>query len=404
MAVRYWPLESGRIVTSPFGMRGTQWHAGTDFGFPGGSAGRTVYACQSGTVLYAGAAQGYGGPDPAGWLVVDSDDDQGGGVFEYGHIVRRPEIRVGSRITAGQPIATINPSSTTNGGTAPHLHLSWMPGGYDPTAKRDPLPVLAGAAEPPAIKEMTVPDPSRPDFNEYPLWSPNNQPRNGAKIDLFLLHTQEGPGNADSLARFLGNPANQVSYHYTVSQDPNDNGVTVVDVVDTDLASWSVLSANNRSINLCFAGSSVTWTREQWMRQSKAIDAAAWLAVQDCKKYGIPFTVIVPPSYTNGRAGISDHAFVTRVLRDGTHSDCGPNFPWSYFVNKVNEYSASPKPITPPPPAPAPAPAPAPFKYPPDTQVLREIWEQLRGPEGRGWPQLGGRSLVDAIAELLKTK
>ena len=134
----------------------------------------------------------------------------------------------------------------------------------------------------------------RPDFNEYPMWSSNNQPRNGTKIDLFLLHTQEGAGNADSLARFLRPPA-QVSYHYTVSQDPKDNGVTVIDVVDTDLATWSVLSANNRSINLCFAGSSVNWSRDQWMRNSKAIDAAAWLAVQDCKKYGIPPTVIAPP-------------------------------------------------------------------------------------------------------------
>ncbi len=135
----------------------------------------------------------------------------------------------------------------------------------------------------------------RPDFNEYPVWSPNNQARGATRIDLFLLHTQEGNGNADSLARWLGNPANQVSYHYTVSQDMRDNGVTVCDVVDTDRASWSALSANNRSINLVFAGSTVNWSRDTWLRNSKALDAAAWLAVQDCKKYKIPFTVIPPP-------------------------------------------------------------------------------------------------------------
>ena len=249
----------------------------------------------------------------------------------------------------------------------------------------------------------------KPDFNEYPVWSPSSQARYGVKVDLFLLHTQEGPGNASSLAQFLGNPANGVSYHYTVSQDPGDGGVTVIDVVDTDQASWSVLSANNRAINLCFAGSSVNWTREQWMAQSGAIDAAAWIAVQDCRKYGIPLTVIAPP-YTAGRAGISDHAYVTRVLGDGTHSDVGPNFPWSYFAQKVAEYAAPatpapvvtvpPKPPAPKPPAP-PAP-PRPFVYPPDNVLLREIWEQLRGPQGKGWPQLGGKTLVDALAELLK--
>jgi hypothetical protein len=205
----------------------------------------------------------------------------------------------------------------------------------------------------------------RPDFNEYPMWSGNNQDRNGTKIDLFLLHTQEGNGNADSLARWLGGPVN-VSYHYTVSQDPRDNGVTVCDVVDTDRAAWSVLSANNRSINLCFAGSSVNWSKDMWMRNSKALDAAAWLAVQDCKKYGIPFTVIAPP-YTAGRAGISDHAYVTKVLKDGTHSDCGPNFPWTYFASKVAEYSGA-KPVE-----------PKPEPKPPmtDRQLLEAIWAKV---------------------------
>ena len=52
------PLGIGRIVTSPFGPRDDGFHAGTDFGFPGGSANKPVYACASGTVIYAGAAQG----------------------------------------------------------------------------------------------------------------------------------------------------------------------------------------------------------------------------------------------------------------------------------------------------------------------------------------------------------
>lgn len=60
---RFWPLESGRIITSPFGPRDGDIHTGVDFGWPGGSAGKPVYAIQAGTVIFAGAAQGYGGPD-----------------------------------------------------------------------------------------------------------------------------------------------------------------------------------------------------------------------------------------------------------------------------------------------------------------------------------------------------
>jgi len=175
---------------------------------------------------------------------------------------------------------------------------------------------------------------NRPDFNEYPMWSANYGTRGGVPVDLFLLHTQEGDGDADSLARWLQG-AHSVSYHYTVSEAP-DHGVTVVDVVDTDLASWSVLSANPRSINLCFAGSRVSWSRQQWLeRAGNAIEVAAYLAVQDCRKYGFPATVLgtdFPPP------GISDHSYVTNHLGVGDHTDVGYNFPWDVFTRHVHNY------------------------------------------------------------------
>lgn len=241
-----------------------------------------------------------------------------------------------------------------------------------------------------------MPVTDRPDFNEFPRWSLNNQSRSGTKVDLFLLHTQEGGGGdsaAEDLANYLGNPANQVSYHYAIGQ-ASDGGVTVVDVVDTDLASWSVLSANNRSINLCFAGSRAAWTREQWLQQAHAIDVAAYLAVEDCRKYRIPIKVIPPPYGPPG--GISDHAYVTRYLHDGTHTDVGPNFPWDVFTAAVNKYAGN-TPETPVTPAPTP-PLVIPKRPDTDHQLLVEIWDQLR----IQWSQLGGRTLVDAVAELLK--
>jgi hypothetical protein len=151
MAARYWPLERGRIVTSPYGNRAGGFHYGTDFGFPGGSASRPVYAIDDGTVLYHGAAQGYGGPDPAGWLVIEAPDGQ---VWEYGHIVRLPHIRAGVVVQAGQQIATINPDQGSNGNTAPHLHLSFMIDGYQPNNKQDPLPILGGAHDPAVAQKM----------------------------------------------------------------------------------------------------------------------------------------------------------------------------------------------------------------------------------------------------------
>lgn len=146
MAERYYPLDSSRMVTSPYGMRDGWMHWGTDFGREGGSAGMPVYAAQAGTVVQTGAASGYGGPSPAGWVRIDHSDEEGGGHTIYGHIVG--EVNVGDHVEAGQRIGHVNPNSSTNGGVAPHLHFEVMPYGYSPGQQIDPLPWLAGAEEP----------------------------------------------------------------------------------------------------------------------------------------------------------------------------------------------------------------------------------------------------------------
>jgi hypothetical protein len=236
----------------------------------------------------------------------------------------------------------------------------------------------------------------KPEFNEYWVKSPSFHSRGGTKVDLFLLHTQEGPGNADSLARFLANPSNQVSYHYTVSQDIRDGGVTVCDVVDTDYCSWSVLSANPRSINLCIAGSSVNWSRDEWLQQSKALDVAAYIAVQDCKKYGISIKILSPP-YKSAPPGISDHAYVTKFLGDGSHTDTGPNFPWDVFTANVAKWaSALPdqKPV---------APVAEPVVVTAQPKVEPHVPKPVGPPDDQvrlRWNCLGGQTLVEAVAEI----
>lgn len=140
MTTRYWPLARGSgELGSPFGIRDGGFHAGQDFPAPDGTP---IYACAGGTVLYLGAAEGYGE-----WIVLDHPDTDGGGVTEYGHMwnAHATGLSVGDRVEAGQLIGYVGSNGESTG---PHLHLSVMPYDYNPATKIDPLPWLDGATYP----------------------------------------------------------------------------------------------------------------------------------------------------------------------------------------------------------------------------------------------------------------
>lgn len=152
MAKRFMPVPPEAYITSKFGPRWGTVHRGVDFGRNGGSANMPVYAAQGGTVVYAGAASGFGGPDPAGWVVIDHPTADGAGTTVYGHIIR--EVSLGQRVEAGQRIGRVNPSSATNGGVAPHLHFEVHPYVWKQGAQLDPEPWLVGAKTPGAPTEV----------------------------------------------------------------------------------------------------------------------------------------------------------------------------------------------------------------------------------------------------------
>jgi N-acetyl-anhydromuramyl-L-alanine amidase AmpD len=190
---------------------------------------------------------------------------------------------------------------------------------------------LQDEALPPGGTPPAPPAALRPQFTELEMWGTGSSSRSRPPIN-FLLHTQEGSwdATAEDLAAFCQGQ-NNVSYHYTIRDR------IVYDVVDTDRYSWSVLSANTFTINLCFAGSSVRQTRQQWLdRYGPDLDIAAYLAVQDCRKYSFSTEVIKPPYHE--APGISDHKYVTEQLHIGDHTDVGPNFPWDVFEQSVRKY------------------------------------------------------------------
>lgn len=270
-----------------------------------------------------------------------------------------------------------------------------------------------------------------PEYIEIDRMGKAASSRGGRKPVFFLLHTQEGNGTAESLAGYLNNTANGVSYHYTVRDR------IVVDVVDTDLASWSVGDANPITINLCFAGSFAGWSRADWLRIDADLRIAAWLAVQDARKYGfVPAWLGSGGHYRAGSQGVSDHQYVTDVIGWGTHTDVGPGFPGDVFERYLRQYSGI---------AAASGSLEGEDDMPSLDEIGRAVWDtpipmpdgtteragillgwldkhgadtvaQLAGPESEdqreeleptGWPQLGKhpdgspRSLVDGLAAAL---
>lgn len=253
-------------------------------------------------------------------------------------------------------------------------------------------------ADPPPAGTIPAPQFTELDY----MTGGGRQPRNGARITNWLIHTEEGNSTAEGLARYC-NGANLVSYHYTCR-----DGI-VCDVVDTDYASWSVLDANNQTINFCFAGSRAAMSREEWLQRERDIEICAYLAVQDCKKYGISTEIIAPP-YGRARDGISDHRYVTQVLGIGTHTDVGDNFPWDRLAYYVDKYLGrlTPPDTTPPPPADDPStPAPVDLRTLPLETKVNEVLCQSRGRWGRLGKNKSGpaagldRTPIEALGAIL---
>ncbi|WP_433560718.1 GH25 family lysozyme [Nocardia sp. CA-151230] len=414
---RYWPMAAGRVVTSGFGPRDDGFHWGVDFGKDGGSGGEPVYASQGGTVVYASAATGFGGPDPAGWLVVDHPAADGGGTTVYGHIVR--EVELGSRVEAGHRIAHVNPDSGTNGGVAPHLHFewhrySWVPPGPD---RLDPLTMLTDAAEPPA------PDQNGPDMTS-----------SATIFGVDISHYQDGLDLAEVFAE---------GFEFVIAKVSEGDYYTD--------ASWPAFRDATLAAGKILVG-------YHYVRGDCDADAQAALFVDHLGDHGIPamldhelnsgdigmFEAVrtaienhgvhvalsyLPHWYWEGNMGSPDLSGIPPLMTsnygDGRSGYASVIYPgdddigWQPYGGAevaVFQFSDSGSVAGRSLDVDAFRGSPDQFRTlltgddmsftDDDRRMLRDIWTQLLGQDGKGWPQLGQNSLgqnltpVDALSEI----
>lgn len=168
---------------------------------------------------------------------------------------------------------------------------------------------------------------------------------NRTYVQLIVIHTTEGHERATSAedgAAYDARRTDGTSTHYFHDQDS-----TVQCVRTNDQAHTARRQGNRRGIQheLCGrAGQS----DEQWddAASNGTLRRAAKQAARDVRKWNIPVRHLTVAQVRDGQKGFCGHYDITRAFPEdgGTHTDPGPNFPWTEFLNLVRAELAPPPP------------------------------------------------------------
>lgn len=167
--------------------------------------------------------------------------------------------------------------------------------------------------------------------------------RGGARVRLVAVHTAEGARTAHDLRAYFDRAGINASSHTII--DHNDT----LDLVPRDRAAWTLRSGNPISVNLetcAFA----RWSRAQWL-STGTIDGcvnpramldrtATWIR-RECDALNIPKVKLSSADVRAGKAGVIGHINWTEGMKDGSHWDPGPGFPWDYVMARVTGGGAS---------------------------------------------------------------
>lgn len=156
----------------------------------------------------------------------------------------------------------------------------------------------------------------------------NSSPRRGARVRLLGIHSAEGARTVESLDRyFRARPA--ASSH--AAADP----WRLIDMVPYERAAWTMRNANPISDNLELCGFA-RWTRAEWLAVPGMLAGCArWLA-RRVEARDVPVRRLTLAQVRAGEPGIVAHNDWTRAMRDGTHWDPGPGFPWDTVLDAAN--------------------------------------------------------------------
>lgn len=187
---------------------------------------------------------------------------------------------------------------------------------------------------------------------EYPAlrWIPPKSWTNANRtsVQFITIHDTEGSSHAQSAedgAAYDARRTDGTSAHYFV-----DSNSIVQCVRTNDQAHTARTQGNRRGIHyeLCARAS---WSKAKWLDPSYGLPMLKLAAAQvakDCRKWNIPIRKITASQAADGVKGILGHADVTKAFPAdrGSHTDPGPNFPWSEFLVMVKVAAAPASPVS----------------------------------------------------------
>lgn len=174
-----------------------------------------------------------------------------------------------------------------------------------------------------------------PEYPDLPWVEPRSWTNaNRTAVQLVVIHTTEGSAHGQSAedgAAYDARRTDGTSTHYF-----HDSTSTVQCVRTADQAHTARAQGNRRGIHheLCTRAGSANWADAY---HQAMLQRAAKQAARDARKWGIPVRHLTVDQVAAGAKGFCGHWDVTRAFPqdNGTHTDPGPRFPWSQFLDMV---------------------------------------------------------------------
>jgi N-acetylmuramoyl-L-alanine amidase CwlA len=141
-----------------------------------------------------------------------------------------------------------------------------------------------------------------------------------------VIHDAEAPSNAaQGVANYGASSSARASWHIVA-----DDNITIRTLADDRVAYHAYSPANQIGLGIELCGYA-SYSRYQWYRHQATLKRGAWQTARWCVKYNIPPKWLTDSQIIDEVPGLLTHGDVTRVLKKGSHTDPGKNFPRGYF-------------------------------------------------------------------------